>query len=218
MLIIFSRVYYTPHPSERLRPEVDEYIAETSYIEKVDIPTYYLLASKRIKKVIGISSSVLFEAKYFGKEVEYLYRPLFKVDESFESGSYISVSDDKYWKIEFWHDVLRHVFPVFEIETNNNMQFFKHNKVRPILDRGWGFRQLDPLLRQEDRIIELESKMNDSQQRFMEYIAKLESKVAKLESRTTRYYPRFLALFMACFIPTKKNRHHFRKKHIRKRQ
>ncbi len=64
----YEKVYYAPHPSAEYSAEIEKYIANSKFIEKLsDIPTYYLLASSKITKVIGISSSVLYEARFFKK-------------------------------------------------------------------------------------------------------------------------------------------------------
>ena len=66
----YNKIYYLPHPYVLNIQEVDEYIESKEYLEKLEnIPTYYLLASDKIKKVVGISSSVLYEAQFYNKEI-----------------------------------------------------------------------------------------------------------------------------------------------------
>ncbi len=102
----YSKVYYVPHPSAGANSDVDSFLASTPDVEVLEnVPTYYLLASPKVKKVVALSSSVLYEAHYFGKETEYLFKPLFKIDEDFSLNSFISIYQD-YFAPEFWQDVL----------------------------------------------------------------------------------------------------------------
>ena len=57
-----------------------------------------MLSRNEIKKVVAISSSVLYEAKFFGKDIEYLYQPV--IDEN-----YIIIYKE-YFNTSFWIDIL----------------------------------------------------------------------------------------------------------------
>lgn len=102
----YSKIYYIPHPLVQYNEEIERYIKDTSYIEKLEnVNTYHLLMSEKIKKVVGISSSVLYEAQFFNKNIEYFYKPLFKIDDEFSLETFISVFED-YYNPHFWADVL----------------------------------------------------------------------------------------------------------------
>ena len=115
--------------------EIEQYLKETAYIEKLgNTNTYHLLMSGKIKKVTGISSSVLYEAQFFGKEVEYLYKPLFKIDEEFSLETFVSIFHN-YYNPYFWADVLSAVTDTdkgvedkiwFE-DTSNKLRNITHN-------------------------------------------------------------------------------------------
>lgn len=144
----YSRVYYVPHPYlGRKRKLIYDFIKKCPYIELLEnCSTYGLLASDKVKKVVAISTSVLYEAKYFGKEIEYLYKPLFNIDVPFEEHSYISIYED-YWNPKFWADILS---PVCDVKKDvKNINYFKgsQNKIRNIQDLYWGYAQLDPIKR-----------------------------------------------------------------------
>lgn len=145
----YSAIYYLPHPYLRNnRQVVYKYVNNSPYIQLIkNRSTYGLLASDKISKVVGISTSVLYEAKYFGKDVEYLYKPLFNIDVPFEDYSYVSITEDC-WNPKFWADILE---PICDINKNvKNINHFKnaHNKIRNVRDIYWGYAQLDPLRRQ----------------------------------------------------------------------
>ncbi len=57
---------------------------------------YHLLSNEHILHVAALNSSVLYEAKYFRKEVTFLYKPTF----DFENGD-IGIYGD-YWSSAFW--------------------------------------------------------------------------------------------------------------------
>lgn len=144
----YSKIYYLPHPYlGKKRRFIYNWVKKSPYIVLLDnTSTYGLLASDKIKKVIGISTSVLYEAQYFNKEVEYLYKPLFNVDSSFEENSYVSILDD-YFNPKFWADILS---PVCEIKHDvENINYFAplHNKMRNIQNQYWGYAELDPIKR-----------------------------------------------------------------------
>lgn len=145
----YNAVYYLPHPyMNRNRQIVYNYIKRNPNIELIkNRSTYGLLASNKVKKVVAISTSVLYEAQYFGKEIEYLYKPLFNIDAPFEEHSYVSIHED-YWNPKFWADILS---PVCDVKNEvKDINYFKgaNNKLRNIRDLYWGYSQLDPLRRQ----------------------------------------------------------------------
>ena len=102
----YSKVYYVQHPSAEPNPEVDAFLEAAPGVEVLkDVPTYFLLASPKVRKVVALSSSVLYEAAFFGKETEYLFRPLFKIDEAFSLDTFVSIYQD-YFSPAFWRDIL----------------------------------------------------------------------------------------------------------------
>lgn len=113
----YSKIYYIPHPLVQYNEEIEQYLKEADYIEKLEnVCTYHMLMSKKIKKVVGISSSVLYEAQFFGKEVEYFYKPLFKIDEKFSIETFVSIFHN-YYSPYFWADILSVV-----MMTNKNVE------------------------------------------------------------------------------------------------
>ena len=139
----YEKVYYAPHPSAEYSAEIEKYIANSKFIEKLsDIPTYYLLASSKITKVIGISSSVLYEAQFFKKDIEYLHKPLFDIDCNFGLHTFTNVYND-YFNPYFWSDILS---PIVETDKNvpNKILLSGTNLVRDIRQLYHGYSHLDP--------------------------------------------------------------------------
>ena len=144
----YSKIYYIPHPYlYKNSKEHIKYIKKNPNVVLLnDVSTYSVIASDKIKKVIGISTSMLYEAKYFNKDVQYFLKPLFNIDASFEQHSYTSIFED-YWNPKFWADVLSPICDVnFDVEDAN---YFKgtSNKLRNIRDLYWGYESLDPIKR-----------------------------------------------------------------------
>ena len=130
------------------------------------MPTYYLLASDNVKKVISLSSSVLYEAQYFGKETEYLFRPLFDIDSDFGRNSFISVYND-YFKPSFWSDILS---PVVETYRCSELSLLSESKntLRDLLNAYYGFAFLDKENILKDRIAITNQEIGSMQKSFAE--------------------------------------------------
>ena len=144
----YSKIYYVPHPYlGKKRKIIYDWVKKSPYIDLLlNRNTYGLLASDKVKKVIGISTSVLYEAQYFNKEIEYLFKPLFNVDVEFSNHSYISIVDD-YWNPKFWANILS---PICEVKGNiQDINYFKYNRnmLRNLGNSYWGYAQLDPIKR-----------------------------------------------------------------------
>lgn len=139
----YTKIYYAPHPLVANVPEVDDFISQTPYMEKIEnVPSYVLLTAPEIKKVVGISSSVLYEAHFFGKETTYLYQPLFDIDAPFDLNSFTSVYND-YFNPYFWSNILSDIFETNKNVLNQILFMEDKNKIRNIRDLYWGYSTLD---------------------------------------------------------------------------
>ena len=161
----YSKIYYVPHPLENIPGYIKEYIDSVDYIEILyDVPTYYLLSSYKIKKVISISSSVLYEAQFFNKEIEYLYKPLYLIDEEYSIDTFISIYND-YFNAFFWSDILSPIINTNKKVNNKNLFINSQNKVRNIRDLYWGYKFLDnnilSLNHISDKLTQLEKHYNE---------------------------------------------------------
>lgn len=135
----YSKIYYIPHPALVSNQELEDYLEQTEYIQKLlNTSTYHLLMSDKIKKVVGISSSVLYEAQFFRKDVEYLYQPLFEIDGDYGLNTFISVFED-YYNPYFWSDVLGEIMPTNK-NVENKIYFYNiDNKFRNIRHWYYGY-------------------------------------------------------------------------------
>jgi hypothetical protein len=154
----YNKLYYSPHP-KMLNEEKEglwkglskgysrlkKFLYKNPEIEIIEHTAYKLLSSEKIKKVVSISSSVLFEAQFFDKEIEYLLQSLFQLDND-DVNCGISIDNYQLFNPKFWADILE---PVCKINKDvpeikfNNLQ----NKVRSLdIEIGslyWGYKNLD---------------------------------------------------------------------------
>ena len=210
----YSKIYYCPHPLEKDILEVNEYINSTDYIELInDIPTYFLLTSNKIKKVISISSSVLYEAKYFGKDIEYLYKPLFRIDEDFSINTFISVNND-YFNPYFWSDILSPVINTNKNVINDKIFNYSKNRIRNIRNTYYGYAYLDKdksfqnyvnnNLHQINNSVNL---MNNNINEIKQISNETDIKINNLNDKINKFINK-----IAWFIPIRKWRDKFRNK------
>ena len=142
----YSKIYYQEHPSLSLLKnnitidKINLFIKNKHYIEKLpkNTKTYSLLSSEKIAKVISISSSVIFEARYFGKDTEYLYRPLFIIDGEFGINTFISINASL-WSQKFWADI----FQVKGTFSEHSYLNYHKDYIRDIKNIYFGYDFLD---------------------------------------------------------------------------
>lgn len=144
----YNHLYYKVHPCAQNK-EVIKFIKSlknASILYPSDITAYDLIATDKISKYFSISSGALYEAKYFGKNIEYfLHQPFMFVndynDDNYEyKNTYVPVYND-YWHPSFWANILEDF-----CKTNKNINDIElnfKNKLRSILNLTWGFKDID---------------------------------------------------------------------------
>lgn len=135
----YSHVYYSRHPFVKEGDEeVLSYLKRFKNVSINDDPAYHLLASNEIDYVFSISSSVVHEAKYFGKDVDFLFKPVIKIGDN--GDIYYSVMHDIFYG-SFWSKVLS---PVMNTVTLKDISYFSgKDKTRDALSFYWGYRNID---------------------------------------------------------------------------
>ena len=159
----YSTIYYLPHPYYPVNQnaELMKFISQRPYIHILDnVPTYGLLASSKVKAVMGISSSVLYEAQFFSKDIQYLYQPLFDIDGDFGENTYISVYND-YLNPEFWINVLPGFFKIKEYTYKNDIFNPRQSCLRgDVLNFYHGYKILDKKVLLDERITGLKHRID----------------------------------------------------------
>lgn len=136
-----SKVYYKRHPMARDNKELLAYLDSRAEVQCIDQNIYLLLGRDELVKVSAISSSALHEARYFGKQVEYLLAPR----HSFAGeGSDLCHDRDKYVPVfghyfnpTFWREVLS---PVLPTRACPDVAFADQgNRLRQAFELYWGY-------------------------------------------------------------------------------
>ena len=137
----FSRNYILKHPNltdtQFLRLVEDLDITD---LEIIKGNTYEIMSSKNLNHLTSISSSLLEEAKYFGKDTTYLFQPV--IDHR-----YICINESIY-KASFWQDIL-------DSSVTSSYTFIHHdNYLRNLFGSAWGYHSF---LRSETNMFEYNS-------------------------------------------------------------
>jgi len=125
-----SHIYFKPHPYAKNNKEILKLLKkEFKNISLIDKNIYHLLSNNNISHVVGLNSSVLYEAKYFNKEVTFLYKPYF----DFQNND-IGIYGD-YFSSSFWADIL-------DVENTNISLPFTPNRLRKSINDFWGYNEI----------------------------------------------------------------------------
>lgn len=142
----YEKIYYIHHPlmPEERKVELSGWLKKFSFIEELSgISTYHLLGSGKFRKAVSISSSVLEEARYFGLETEYLYKPVFTIGNQF--GTDMCSIFQSHLHPDFWANILS---PVMPVEFNPDLKVPSGpNLIRDMLGVYWGYSYVDPFMR-----------------------------------------------------------------------
>ena len=160
----FSKIYYVPHPAAGTNPVVEDFLVHTPFVQLLTgVPTYYLLASPKVRKVMALSSSVLYEAETFGKEVEYLFKPMFDIDAPYALNSFVSVYQS-YFAPSFWQTIL--AAGDGEPMANDILLDADSGKFRDMMNTSFGFCHLGRMERMDGLLGNVSLKMAGLEDRF----------------------------------------------------
>ncbi len=129
----YNKVYFKPHPYSKKGNELT-YDFKKLDIEIINDNVYHLLANDNIIEVVALSSSVLYEAKYFYKKIKYLIPENDKFD--------LPISND-FFSYSFWHNVLSNCVPTVN-EIPKGRITHRENLLRNSLNMYWGYNELSP--------------------------------------------------------------------------
>lgn len=136
----YSKVYYSRHPFVKKGDEaVLDWLATFKNVELTHEPAYHLIANPAIKKVAALSSSVVHEARFFGKKTEFFYKPIFTLGKRFGL-DYLTVYQE-FISAHFWAEALRPIYPVREC---SRISFADgKDKLRDMLAFYWNWSSVD---------------------------------------------------------------------------
>ena len=126
----YDIIYFKPHPYAKNNKQIFKALKkEFVNIEMIYDNIYHLLSNDNIKHIVGLNSSVLYEAKYFRKDVTFLFQHTFDI-----GGNDIGIYGD-YWNSSFWSDVLN-------TEDVNISLPFVPNRLRKSINDFWGYNEI----------------------------------------------------------------------------
>ena len=143
----YDHLYYKIHPYAQNKMVLDfiKTLPKASILYPNDISAYDLVATDRVKKYVSISSGALYEARYFGKDVEYfLHQPFMFVNDYKSENEYNYKNTfvpvyKHYWQPSFWADILKDYIEITKTVPKDVDEPF-HNTFRKIINMTWGYR------------------------------------------------------------------------------
>ena len=139
----YDTVLYSRHPIVHSGDgDVLRYIKKLPFAQFVRTPTYYLLAMEQVRGVYSISSSVVHEATYFGKETDYFLAPPTPMVDTSAVPAYSPIHGH-FLTPQFWGDVLSSRHDVISFEALELPS--KPNRLRDALGMVYGFEHIDKL-------------------------------------------------------------------------
>ncbi len=127
----YETIYFKPHPYAKNNKQIYKILKkEFPHITMIYDNIYHLLSNDNIKHVVGLNSSVLYEAKYFKKDVTFLYKHTFDI-----GGADIGIYGS-YFDSTFWADILG------ENITDISLPFVP-NRLRKSINDFWGYNEIN---------------------------------------------------------------------------
>ncbi|WP_270938760.1 hypothetical protein [Falsiroseomonas oryzae] len=137
-----GRVLFKPHPYNADGFGLHETGLPLRRIREAGDNAYVLMAQDSIRRVVGVSSSLVAEARFFGKEGVFLGTPPFRIAptrDALAPGMHASVVD-AWLSADFWRDVLA---PVLDVTLRDGHRpTLGPNALRGSLRQYWGWEEI----------------------------------------------------------------------------
>ena len=137
-----ARVLFKPHPYNPDGFGLHQIGLPLRRIREVQENSYVLLGQEALKRVVGVSSSVMAEARFFGKEGIFLGTPPMRIAPSRAAlgpGLHASVVD-AWLSADFWRDLLA---PLIEVTpADGRRPVLPPNALRSSLRQFWGWDEI----------------------------------------------------------------------------
>lgn len=191
----YNTVYYKAHPYNKNLRKIHDFLKKFDFVKLCpsDWNIYKMLSHDNLLKVFAISSGVLYEAPYFGKERQFLHEPPFYFDYDknciYGKNTYLSIYNS-FMNPRFWCDILQDVISVNKNCENLELGY-RPNRIRATFNDYWSYTELDPDIittgkRYNDRIRNIEKKvdqtviLNEKIDPISESIAQLNDQISSL--------------------------------------
>lgn len=173
----YSIIYYKSHPFNHDLGKIHKFLSQFPFVELCpsDWNTYEMLAHPNLQAVYSITSGVLYEAPYFGKDAYCLHKLCF----NFNYHKDCEYNEDLYLSIygyfaypNFWADVLSEVVETKKISDDVKIENIP-NRIRAIFNDYWSYTKLDP------SVITISKQYNDRIRTLTNKVQELEHQYAK---------------------------------------
>ena len=138
------KIYFKPHPYGSDNERILRFLGTIAPTETIHANIYSLLCQPNIREVVSISSSVLYEAGYFGKKATRLKKSGWKLLDpgraEFDPQVLVPVYDS-FYDPHFWSQLLAGICQVKPCRSL--MPARKSNRLRTSLQAFWGYNFLD---------------------------------------------------------------------------
>jgi hypothetical protein len=137
-----GRVLFKPHPYNPEGFGLHEIALPLHRMREVGDNAYLLMAQDSVRKVVGVSSSLVEEARFFGRDGVFLGTPPFRIArgrDALAPGLHASVVD-AWFSADFWRDLLAPVLPV--TLHDGRRPTLGPNALRAALRQFWGWDEL----------------------------------------------------------------------------
>jgi len=137
----YNKIYYSRHPFVGGGDKkILNWLSTFENVEIVNYSAYHMLSNSNIKSVHTLSSSVVHEAKYFGKQSEFWFKPIFNINSEFNKENYLSIYQE-FVSPSFWSDILS---PVMETVPSERVIFLSDkDKLRDMLGFYYSYKHVD---------------------------------------------------------------------------
>ncbi|HEV7266664.1 MAG TPA: hypothetical protein VGN83_17335 [Falsiroseomonas sp.] len=137
-----ARVLFKPHPYNADGFGLHDLCLPLRRIREATDNAYLLMAQDSVRKVVGVSSSLVEEARFFGKEGVFLGTPPFRLARKRHEvapGMHASVVD-AWLSADFWRDLLAPILPVSA--HDGRRPALGPNALRAALRQFWGWDEI----------------------------------------------------------------------------
>lgn len=137
-----GRVLFKPHPYNPEGFGLHEIGLPLRRIREVQDNAYLLMAQDSVRRVVGVSSSLVAEARFFGKEGVFLGTPPFRIAPGRDALAPLMHASvvDAWLAADFWRDLLAPVLPV--TAKDGRWPALGPNALRNSLRQFWGWDEI----------------------------------------------------------------------------
>lgn len=187
----FSHVYFKPHPYRKDNESLISYLRSICDVEVINHNIYKILSNSDIKGVTGLSSSSVYESRYFEKK-RFFLKKSFKFDfekQAESKDTYFSIGTD-ILNPKFWIEILDSINVATCKEYLDYRVEVYPNQIRSALNDFWAQTEIDPNVRMtakylqgNNQILIANNQNNDDSKRIFGFQKNLIRKIIDISEK-----------------------------------